>query len=93
MAVVFSNQTTAFDGSGAPVTATGPIQLSYNGDPWDNSVLDVYVSTDTGATYAVSHRVRADGSVSINLANGAQWYVTLNNVGGSDSINCSWLAL
>lgn len=86
MATVFNNQTSDFDGSGSPVTATGSIAVTITGS-LGTAEIKCYVSLDSGVSYAQVTHQENPGYFIIELpSSGAQFYFTLTGaVSGTDA--------
>ncbi len=102
MSTVFIDQTTNFDGSGAPVTSTnGTTGFSLAGT-LDGARLYFKVRYDTtvGVGYAPlkvmingslqKFVVDEEGTFTLDMPPGAQWYAVLENAGASTNLDLAY---
>lgn len=81
MTMLITNGTDDYDGSGAPLTATGAIVVTFSGSKGIKSpVLTMYSRSDT-ARFAPMYQRNRYGRFKVNLANADDYYfkVTVPN--------------
>ena len=85
MADVVINRTTDYDGSGATLSATGPILVTFSGTRGSTGrapVLSVYSRSGT-ADYAPTYSTSKFGRFKVNLASGDDYYYMVSVESGT----------
>lgn len=92
MADVFVNRTTNFDGSGTPITATGPIVLSCTGN-FGKARLTIFSQIESTDPQPIYESITPFTEL-VLLPAGADWYAVLEDISSNPptELTLSYLA-
>lgn len=93
MTMLYNGVAADQSGSGSPITATGPINVTYSAETavgGIDPVLNIYARSDSSAQWALAHSTRDMGTFRVELTNGSQWYADLLNVSASGAYDVSY---
>lgn len=90
MTAVYTDVSSDQDGSGAPITATGAIIVTYSGTKGDGENMLTLMSRSDTADYVNTFATNKFGRYKINLANNDQFYFILR-AGAGASIDVSYV--
>lgn len=82
----FTDRTTDFDGSGAPVTATGDITIHYSGNT-DGAAVTLFAKLSAADDYTPVYRFLQAGWKKISLPADATYYAVMRGAGPATSVS------
>lgn len=90
MTMLATNSSVNYDGTSSPITATGPVIVTFSGThaSFGEPSITVYTRTDT-ARFVNALQVSGFQRLRLDVASGEDFYIVTDNITSADSFDLS----